>query len=168
MSAGLAQDAAVAAVARLAPSLAETFRDPWWLIGSTAMLLAGVDDIVPHDIDVLASARDAEAFVLRHAGLIERDHRPPGDELFRSRFARFRFAPLPVEVMGGLQVCRDGAWKPVRIGTTRMVDCGGGAVVPVPSPAEQLRLFEWFGRDKDIDKARRLRARAVIGDRDVA
>jgi hypothetical protein len=131
------------------------------------MLLAGVVDIVPHEIDVLASARDAEGFVLRHAGLIERDHRPPGDELFRSRFARFRFAPLPVEVMGGLHVRRDGAWKPVRIATTRLVDCGG-AVVPVPSPAEQLRLFEWFGRDKDIDKARRLRAHAVIGDRDVA
>jgi hypothetical protein len=168
MSAGLAHDAAVAAVARLAPSLAETFRDPWWLIGSTAMVLLGVDDIVPHDIDVLASARDAEAFMVRHADLLERDHRPAGDELFRSRFARFRFAPLPVEVMGGLQVCRDGAWEPVRIGATRMVECGGDVVVPVPAPAEQLRLFEWFGRGKDIDNARRLRAHSLLGDRDVA
>lgn len=167
MSTGFAQDTVVAAVARLAPSLAESFRDPWWLVGSTAMRLSGVDDVVPHDIDVLASERDAEAFIARHADLLERDHRPPGDELFRSRFARFRFAPLPVEVMGGLQVRRDGAWAPVRIEATRMVDCGG-TVVPVPAPGEQLRLFEWFGRDKDIEKARRLRAHLGIGDRHVA
>jgi hypothetical protein len=167
MSDGLARDAIVAAVARLAPSFAETFRDSWWLIGSTAMLLSGVDGVVPHDIDVLASERDADAFIARHADLLERDHRPPGDELFRSRFARFRFVPLPVEVMGGLQVRRDGAWAPVRIEATRMVDCGS-AGVPVPAPGEQLRLFEWFGRDKDIDKARRLRAYLGFGDRHVA
>jgi len=167
MSAGPARDAIVAAVAGLAPSFAETFRDPWWLIGSTAMLLSGVDGVVPGDIDVLTSERDAEAFVARHADMLDGNHRPPGDALFRSRFARFRFSPLPVEVMGGLQVRRDGAWVPVRIEATRMVDCGG-ALVPAPEPTEQLRLFEWFGRDKDLDKARRLRAHLGIGDRDVA
>ena len=167
MSGGLARDAIVAAVARLAPSFAETFRDPWWLIGSTAMLLSGVDDVVPGDIDVLTSERDAEAFIARHPDLLESHHHPAGDELFRSRFARFRFLPLPVEVMGGLQVRRGGTWMPVQVGTTRMVDCGGAAM-PVPAPAEQLRLFEWFGRDKDIDKARRLRAHQGMGDRDVA
>lgn len=167
MSAGRARDTVIASVARLAPSFAETFRDPWWLIGSTAMLLSGVDDVPPRDIDVLTSERDADAFIVRHADLVERDHRPAGDERFRSRFARFRFAPLPVEVMGGLQVRREDAWTPVRIGATRMVDCVGAAV-PVPEADEQLRLFEWFGRDKDIDKARRLRAHLGIGDRHVA
>src|SRR5690606_3219435 len=91
MSAGPARDAIVAAVAGLAPSFAETFRDPWWLIGSTAMLLSGVDGVVPGDIDVLTSERDAEAFVARHADMLDGNHRPPGDALFRSRFARFRF-----------------------------------------------------------------------------
>lgn len=167
MSAGPARDVVTTAVARLLPSFAESFRDPWWLIGSTALLLSGVDDVLPGDIDVLTSGRDADAFAARHADLLERDHRPAGEERFRSRFARFRFVPLPLEVMGGLQVRRDGAWAPVRIEATRMVDCGG-IVVPVPAPGEQLRLFEWFGRDKDIDKARRLRAHLGIGDRHVA
>lgn len=167
MNAGPARNVIIASVAKLAPSFAQSSRDPWWLIGSTAMLLAGVDDVLPHDIDVLASKRDADAFIARHGDLLERDHRPAGDERFRSRFARFRFAPLPVEVMGGLQVRRGDAWMPVRIEATRMVDCAG-AVVPIPTPDEQLRLFEWFGRDKDIDKARRLRAHLGIGEPHVA
>ena len=167
MNAGLARGAVIEAVAGLAPAFVESFRDPWWLIGSTAMLLAGVDDVLPHDIDVLASERDADAFIARHGDSLERDYRPAGEERFRSRFARFRFAPLPVEVMGGLQVRRGDAWMPVRIEATRMVDCAG-AVVPIPTSDEQLRLFEWFGRDKDIDKARRLRAHLRIGDPHVA
>jgi hypothetical protein len=162
MNTGLARGAVIDSVAGLVPAFVESFRDPWWLIGSAALLLAGVDGVLPHDIDVLASERDADAFIARHADLQERDHRPAGDERFRSRFARFRFAPLPVEVMGGLQVRRGEAWMPVRIDATRMVDCGG-AVVPLPALHEQLRLFEWFGRDKDIDKARRLRAHLRIG-----
>lgn len=167
MNAGFSRDAVIESVAGLAPSFAESFRDPWWLIGSTAMLLAGVDDVQPHDIDVLASERDADAFIARHGDLLERDHRPAGDERFHSCFARFRFAPLPVEVMGGLQVRRGNAWMPVRIEATRMVDCAG-TMLPIPAPDEQLRLFEWFGRDKDIDKARRLRAHLRIGDKHVA
>lgn len=163
MNAGPARDAVIESVAGLAAAFVESFRDPWWLIGSTAMLLAGVDDVLPHDIDVLASQRDADAFIARHDDLLERAHRPVGEERFRSRFARFRFAPLPVEVMGGLQVRRGDAWMPVRIEATRMVDCAG-AVVPIPTSDEQLRLFEWFGRDKDIDKARRLRAHLRIGE----
>ena len=157
----------VASVAALAPLFAASFRDPWWLIGSTAMYLSGDTDIVPGDIDVLTSERDVDAFVARHDHLLQRGHQPADDSRFRSCFARLRFSPLPVELMGGLQVSRDGTWTPVRIESTLVVDCRGHAV-QVPTLAEQLRLFEWFGRAKDLDKARRLRDRMHAGDLHVA
>ena len=63
---------------------------------------------------------------------------------------------LPVEVMGGLQVRHDGAWRDVVVADSTTAECGDH-VFPVPSLREQVRLFELFGRDKDLDKARRLR-----------
>jgi len=167
MNADADRDLVIRAVAAVAPRLAQACRDPWWLIGSTALHLAGEAEELPHDIDVLTSERDAEAFIALHAGRLERDHEPADGTRFRSRFARFGFDPLPVELMGGLQVAREGAWVPVRIEATRIIDCAGQAV-PVPTLAEQLRLFEWFGREKDLDKAHRLRHRMRAGDLHVA
>ena len=167
MTAPAERDVVVRSVATLAPLFAGVFRDPWWLIGSTAMHLAGEVDAFPHDVDVLTSERDADAFIARHRELLEHEYRPADGERFRSRFARFGFSPLPVELMGGLQVRREGEWLPVRIESTRMIDCAGHSI-PVPTLAEQLRLFEWFGRAKDLDKARGLRERMRIGDFHVA
>jgi hypothetical protein len=167
MTAPAEPDVVVRSVAALAPLFASAFRDPWWLIGSAAMHLAGEGDAFPHDIDVLTSERDAEAFIARHGELLEHEHRPADGERFRSRFARFGFSPLPVELMGDLQVWREGEWRPVRIEFTRMIDCAGHSIA-VPTLAEQLRLFEWFGRAKDLDKARRLRDRMHAGDLHVA
>lgn len=41
------------------PELMRTFRDPWWIIGSAAMVLADIPNVAPQDIDVLCSRRDA-------------------------------------------------------------------------------------------------------------
>lgn len=149
-----------AAVAMLVPRIAACFRDPWWIIGSTAAHLAGAPEIVPHDVDVLASVRDVDAFVARHGEALDRSTVPADGARFRSRFARFTFAPLPVELMGALEVDAGDGWQAVHVAATRWLDCGGYAV-PVPSRAEQLRLFELFGRDKDLAKARLLRPDAT-------
>ncbi len=127
-------------------------REPCWLIGSAAAVLAGVAGFAPRDVDLLMGRQDAEAFIAAHGRWIEPGHVPADGDRFRSRFARFRFGPLPVEVMGGLEVLRDGAWHPVRI-AERLAAAGPGVVAGLPSLREQLRLFEWFGRDKDLDKA---------------
>jgi hypothetical protein len=148
-----------AALGALAPRIAGCFRDPWWIIGSTAAHLAAAPEIVPHDIDVLASARDVDAFAARHGDALDRDYRPGDGARFRSRFARFAFAPLPVELMGGLEVDDGRGWRAVRVGSTRMIDCEGEAI-PLPTVAEQIRLFELFGRGKDLEKARILRRHA--------
>lgn len=151
-------DAALSAtLAEMAARLRATPpRDPWWVIGSAALALAGVEGIAPNDVDLLLSVRDADACVAAHADCLESGDASAGQDRFRSRFARLRFAPMPVEVMGGLQVHRDGRWKPVGVGETRIVALGAAAI-RIPGIDEQLRLLELFGRDKDLAKAQRLR-----------
>lgn len=142
------------------------FRDPWWLIGSAAATLCGVPGIPVHDIDILCSERDAEALVAARAHDVDAGYRPGDETRFRSRFARLRLAPLPVEVMGGLQVRSGSRWRPVEVLHGAIVPCGAHAIA-VPALPEQLRLFELFGRGKDLEKAQRLRE--YIGERaDVA
>ena len=135
-----------------------------WLIGSGAAALSGLDGFPPpRDLDLLMDRRDADAFIDAHRARIEPGYAPADSDRFRSRLARFRFdALLPVEVMGGLEVFRDGAWQAVRI---EEAQAGQGDAVPaIPSLREQLRLFEWFARDKDLVKARLIRRHLAMED----
>lgn len=141
-----------AALRATPPGLFAAFRDPWWLIGSAAAALCDVPGITVHDLDILCSECDASNLLAAYRHRVDAQFRPADDALFRSRFARLSFDPLPVEVMGGLEVRRDGRWQPVRVADERMLDCDG-QVIRVPSLPEQVRLFECFGRGKDLAKA---------------
>ena len=130
------------------PQMARTLRDPWWIIGSAAMTLAGVAGIVPQDIDVLCSRQDA--LRLREAW---RDH---VDTAYRpAAFTRFVHLPMPVEVMGGLELMTEAGWQPVRVHDDMRVDIAGVAV-RIPTRQEQRRILLAFGRGKDLAKAARL------------
>jgi hypothetical protein len=87
----------------------------------------------------------------------ESTHEPAGAERFRSHFARFRFPGLPVEVMGGLELNQGDGWKPVEAGRLTLAGLNGLAV-PMPSVEDQIRILESFGRDKDLARAKSLRA----------
>lgn len=150
----------------MAPALAETvlglwptteacFRGRWWIIGSAAMALQGVEGVEPHDVDVLCDADDADALIAAWSPHMHIDYRPPGAERFRSHFARFDHLPLPLEVMGGLQVKGTAGWQPLMIAETEWVGVGA-ARVPVPSLREQQRILRLFGREKDLAKAERI------------
>lgn len=145
------RDVLVAAV----PDLHRCCRDPWTLIGSAAAWLAGAAVTVA-DLDVLTSARDAQALAERWHDRRDDTHVPADDERFRSRFARFRFPGLPVEVMGGLELHGADGWEPVRIDAIVTVAVGGLAV-PIPAVAEQLRVLESFGRPKDLQRVVQLK-----------
>jgi hypothetical protein len=138
------------------PDLQRLCTDPWVLIGSAAARLVGADVDVA-DIDVLTSAADAGCLAEHWQARREARFEPAGAERFRSRFARFRFAGLPLEVMGGLQLHEARGWVPVLAGETMLALCGS-MQVPVPRIAEQIRILESFGRPKDLQRAALLRA----------
>lgn len=132
------------------PAVAGAFRDPWWIIGSAAMALSGVPGVVPQDVDVLCSARDADALRVAWSRHVDAGYAPQDDTRFRSRFARFTHLPMPLEAMGGLEAMTDAGWLPVRVAATTRVRSGD---VPVPALEEQRRILRLFGRDKDLSKA---------------
>ena len=142
-------------LAAAGPDLQRHCRDPWVVIGSAAAHLAGADVAVA-DLDVLTSVRDADTLIGQWRARLDETHAPAGAERFRSRFARFLFPGLPVEVMGGLELCGEHGWAPVRIG--KVVTCEvAGIAVPIPAVAEQIRILESFGRPKDLQRAARLK-----------
>lgn len=143
------------ALAELVPELHVHCAEPWCLIGSAAALLLGAEVSVA-DVDVLVSRADADALMSLWADRREAAHAPADGERFRSRFARYRFPGLPVEVMGGLELDAGEGWRPVSPGRLILVGLQGLAV-PVPALDDQIRLFESFGRDKDRVRADALR-----------
>lgn len=143
------------ALAAAIPDLQRHCRDPWTLIGSAAARLAGAEVAVA-DLDVLTSVRDADALIGHWRARQDETWAPPSAERFRSRFARFLFPGLPVEVMGGLELCGERGWEPVRIGEVVAVDVAGFAVT-IPTAAEQVRVLESFGRPKDLRRAAMLK-----------
>ena len=142
----------LATLASALPVMAQAFRDPWWVIGSAAMRLGGIADIEPADIDVLCSAGDAERLIAAWQEHLDVAYMPHDDDRFRSRFARFGHLPMPLEVMGDLQVHADGVWQPIRIEATQRAWCDG-YVVQIATWQEQIRVLRLFGRDKDLVKA---------------
>lgn len=145
------REALVAAV----PDLHRHCRDPWTLIGSAAARLAG-GEVVVADLDVLTSVRDAQTLIGHWHMRRDEAYVPPSEERFRSRFARFLFPGLPVEIMGGLEFRGEHGWEPVRIDGLVTLDVAGLAV-SVPVVTEQIRVLESFGRPKDLQRATLLR-----------
>jgi hypothetical protein len=143
-------------LSQIVPDLYVHCVDPWCLIGSTAALLVGADVGVA-DVDVLVSRDDAERLMALWASMREQAHEPAAGDRFRAHFARFRFPDMPVEIMGGLELSLETGRQPVSAGRLTLVGVDGQAV-PVPSVADQIRILESFGRDKDRQCAAALRA----------
>lgn len=149
-------DALEQVIAEAVPQLRRLCRDPWHLIGSAAARLAGADVTVA-DLDLLTTAEDAARLADAWRDRREPAYEPAGADRFRSHFGRFRFAAMPVEVMGALELHAEQGWEPVTVGETMSVRVAG-VDVPVPSVAEQIRILESFGRPKDLHRAALLRA----------
>ncbi|HEY8585725.1 MAG TPA: hypothetical protein VIL60_03240 [Rhodanobacter sp.] len=147
-----------ATLAEIVPDLHVHCASPWCLIGSTAALLLGAQ-VSAADVDVLTSRADADALMAHWAEWRVPVSVAAGSEIFRSHFARFAFPGTPVELMGALEMHAAGRWQAVTPG--RLVLAGlNGLAVPVPCLDDQIRLFESFGREKDLRRAAVLRALA--------
>ena len=122
----------------------------WWIIGSTAMVLCGIETEAK-DVDVFAS----EATIAAAVDALGLDGSPPTDDpLFRSTVFAAHQPPgdVPVEFMGGFEVRVGGQWQPLKIQTRRKIMAARGPVF-VPELSEQITILELFGRDKDLRRA---------------
>ena len=132
-------------------------RDRWWIHGSAAMTLIGVDGLTVGDVDLLTSEDDARR-------LLDGWNVAPAPGIpsarFRSAvFGRAEVAPLPIEVMAGFEVCSGGRWLRVDP-ATRVPRPWNAATLFVPSAEEQARICRLFGRPKDLERAAYLDALA--------
>ncbi len=131
-------------IARVMPANAD-----WWIIGSAALALSGID-VEPRDIDVFAASNVIEAarMVLGVPAV------PSGSDRFRSS-PYFQFCPdggVDIDFMGGLQVKSADGWIDLRIKSKVVVTCGNASLF-VPSLDDQLSILTLFGRPKDQARA---------------
>lgn len=129
-------------------------RDPWWVIGSVALALHGVDPGQVGDVDFLISVKGGLAL----AGQLGLENRAgKGNDLFRSKLLlRQNIKGVDVEFMAGLQVRKNNRWIDVSPKTRSALKVGNTTVF-VPEPTEMISILETFGRDKDIRRADKLR-----------
>jgi hypothetical protein len=135
----------------------QTLKGDYFVIGSCAMILAGLPIEKTSDLDLLVSYEDAEQLKLIWADRIIKNYFPSDTHLFMSNFGRFDFGELDVEVMGALKVFRNNEWKSLQIENYIEVALGEHKI-KIPTLEEQRRILYFFGRDKDLLKAKQIRS----------
>ena len=133
---------------RTADWLADT-NDPWWVLGSAAIALLGIDPKGIADIDVLVSERDALALMKRHS---LKNHSDGGTDQFRSNiFVLPKLGTYRVEVMAKYEIRQANQWKRVWPKTRIPVDISG-TFLWVPDAAEQIKILRMLNRPKDFER----------------
>jgi hypothetical protein len=127
--------------------------DRYYIIGSCAMILSGLPIEKTSDLDLLVSANDAEMLSKLWYDRKRKNFQPSGSDRFRSHFSRYDFGEIDIEVMGDLQVCKNGQWIPLRVEEYKTIPIGACSF-KVPTLKEQHRIFHFFGREKDLLKAK--------------
>lgn len=140
-----------AALDALDAALPGDLQAPLYLIGSAAARLAGAPVDV-NDLDLLTAVDDAARLERAWSARRVAGYAPADDERFRSRFARYAFPLMAVEVMGGLEVRAGGAWRKLRVERSAPL-AGHAACLRLPSLEEQLRILALFDREKDRVRA---------------
>jgi len=135
---------------RLARDL-DLLAEPWMVIGSAAMILAGLDWPDCADLDILTTRQGAAALEAAWAAWRQADYAPDPDAPFRSRFSRYDFGLRAVEVMGDLEVRTAAGWTPVEVGSPARLPFDGRDW-PAPDLARQVAILRLFGRPKDLAK----------------
>jgi len=123
-------------------------KDNFYLIGSAALSLSGVKLDKMYDIDILVSDRDADFLKAEWGNQLINEIITTDDELFYSKFARYKFSVLDIEIMGDLKVNKKGIWERLEISENESITVGNFEI-KIPTLAEQKRILQLFGREKD-------------------
>jgi len=126
-------------------------KDNFYLIGSAALNLAGVKLDRIYDLDILVSERDADFLKAEWENRILKEHITTDDQLFSSKFARYKFSVLDIEILGELKVNRNGNWNRLEITENKPI-AFGNFEIKIPTLKEQKRILQLFGRVKDKER----------------
>jgi len=139
---------------QISPDL-EAMAEDWWLIGSAALVLSGVNLTNVQDVDILTTPAGA-AFLAERWGPALAPAGP--SERFRSEiFLQRSDTPLPIDVMAGFEVNTATGWTPVRP-RTRVALAWLDGLYFAPSHVELADMLGLFGRPKDQERAALLNA----------
>lgn len=134
----------------------ELLEDDFYLIGSAALVIQGLEPEKVNDIDLLTSTRDAKRLKEFWNDRIQETFVPADGERFRSEFGRFSFEGFDIEVMGNLEVNTLEGWHKLIIEDYSVIDIGHLSL-KIPTLREQKRVFNLFGRPKDLHKAQMIK-----------
>lgn len=132
------------------PALKHT-RDEFFIIGASALILAGIEIETTPDIDILLTTRDAQYLQREWKDKRQDNFIPDGQALFRSAFSRYHFGAMDLELMGDLEVYVGGAWQPVIVYEYTTITIAGFPF-RILTLREQARILKLFGREKDLKK----------------
>ncbi len=138
----------VEALSRFASQISNIKQD-WWIIGGAALALRGVDIGNTGDIDILTNREGAAAFMATLDDIRERSPKTKEDNLFRSSFSRYKCGKLEIEVMGDLELNKNGQWILIEVADYDIVEIGG-LDIKLPTLRELKRILRLFGREKDL------------------
>lgn len=124
---------------------------PWRLIGSAALMVAGVDWPSCQDVDILTTTVGAQALEARWTTCRNTGFQLDDEAPFRSRFSTYDFSHGRVEVMGDLMVRGPYGWAPLDPGPV-VHHVFAGREWPAPNLEDQVRILKTFGRPKDLEK----------------
>jgi len=132
------------------PSL-KLMRDDFYLIGSAALILSGIKIENIYDLDILVSDRDADFLMVEWGNRLIIEHVTKDNELFSSKFARYKFSELDIEILGELKVNKVGVWERLEISDSQSITIDDFEI-KTPTLNEQKRILQLFGRKKDKDR----------------
>lgn len=129
----------------------QDIKSEWCIIGASAMILSGIEITETSDIDILTTNEGADELKQSLRKYMEIASKTKEDDLFHSNFARFKLPLMDIEVMGGLQVRKNGRWQNVHIDDFSVISIEN-MVIKIPTLNEQKRLLSLFGREKDLKR----------------
>lgn len=138
-------------LAELDPGLS-ALAEPWCVIGSAAMMIAGAPVGDCPDLDIMTTGAGAATLETAWEVWRDRAYAPTSGGVFRSRFSGYAFHGGRVEVMGDLLLMQAGRWTPVLI-PDAVPTVFAGRRVNIPTRQAQIDLLRLFGRPKDLAKA---------------
>lgn len=135
----------------------QQLKHDYFVIGSAALVLVNCKIEKIADINILTSSSDANYLKQLWAGKMKLNHIYAYERIFRSNSGRFDFGFVDIEVMGNLEVSAGQTWVPLLVRQFMNVEVAGYQV-KVPTTKEQHRIYKFFGRPKDVEKAKLLEA----------